>query len=102
MVSLAILSGVVVTVIASLNYHLKTALEAKETVAAALLGKNRLEEIKLAGKSDQASGSFISPFENFSWRLDSLDTELQDVKRLEFEVVWDRKELRLVSYAIRG
>jgi general secretion pathway protein I len=56
MVALAIMAGVVLTVISSVNYHLSLTARNNEETVALLLARAKLEELELLGKQQMAEG----------------------------------------------
>ncbi len=51
MVALAIMSGVVLTVISSVNFHLSLVARDREETIALLLARSKLEELQLPGRN---------------------------------------------------
>lgn len=99
MVALAILSGVLVTVLVSMNYHLGVAASNRDLVLATALGKSKAEEIKLLGRPSSGEGDFGAAYKDFSWKLREEGTEVKGVTRLELEVIVKRGNgVTLVSY----
>jgi type II secretion system protein I len=94
MISLAILSGVVVTLIGSLNYHIKGAAYGRDTVIATVLGMEKMEEIGIEGAPDKTAGDFGEAFPGFTWEI--ADSELKDglelfgIRRRDLTVVWGK------------
>ncbi len=89
MISLAMLAGAVVALVSAFNYHLRTASETSDLVAASVLGRLKAEEAALYGPPRDMSGSFEGEFNAFKWEMRSSDTDLPGLKRLDVRVSWD-------------
>lgn len=87
MVALAILSGVVITILTSLNYHLKAVDRIKAITTATLLAKEKVEEISLQGIPKVVEGDLSG---GFQWRLSTEDTILPGVKKIYLTVSWGK------------
>ncbi len=98
MIGLAIVAGAVVTLLGAVNYNLAVASRSKDSVAGAILGKEKAEEIRLTGVPDVSTGVFSAPFENFSWRLDKKEEEFGLIQ-LGLRVEWKGSGVSFVSYA---
>lgn len=99
MIALAILSGVVVTVLVSLNYNLGVASYDRDLVAATLLGKELAEESSLSGSAGDSKGAFTGPFSKFSWTVHTDKTGIEGLKRIEIKIAWDRdKNVTFASF----
>lgn len=86
MVALAILSGAVITLVASFNYHLGAADRSRQEVLSTVLGMEKIEETRLAGSSSGLEGDFGEAYPGFSWKLLEEDSGLKGVKRHELKV----------------
>ena len=99
MVALAILSGAVVALLASFNYHLGVASGSRDEVLATALGLEKMEEIKLGGKAEALEGTFGKAYPEYRWSLVQEDTALKGIKRLELKVSREKgRPFFLVSY----
>src|SRR4030067_2351799 len=76
MIGLAILSGVIVTVLTSLNYNLGVSSYDMDLVSATILGKELAEQSSLDASVSARRGAFAEPFSSFSWSLDKKPTML--------------------------
>lgn len=91
MVALAILSGVVVTVATTLNYHLNAIGRLKETEYAAMLARVKMEEINISGPPTVAQGDFTAyGHQEYNWAYVSEDFMIKGVKKVHVTVTWDR------------
>lgn len=99
MIGLAILAGVIFTVLTGLNYNLGVASYNKDLVLAATLGREKAEEVSLSGIPADLKGEFQGPLKRFSWKIAPADTEVPGLKRLNITVSWDRdKSVEFGSY----
>ena len=100
MFALAIMAGVVLTVITTFNHHLSLATRDREETIAVLLARAKLEdpEFKTFAKK---SGDFSPDWPGITWYVDSTPLEIiPGVDRLTLTVSWDdkRKKLDLVQF----
>ncbi len=98
MAALAILSGVIVTSLASVNYHLEASLRAREIVTATILGRYKAEETRLMGGEAQAEGDFGPAFEGFRWKTVKTTDEATGLKRYEIESIGPGGSVVFVMY----
>ena len=99
MVALAIISGVMITLIASLNFHLGYMDSSAGAVTASMLAREKLEEIVAATAKDSESGDFGPGREGFKWSSTHIPSEFTDVKKLTVEVTWgDGRKVTLATY----
>lgn len=90
MIGLAILSGVIVTVLASLNYNLGVASYDMDLVSATVLGRELAEQSSLDPAVTIGHGPFAEPFSRFSWSVDKEKTMLAGLERVTIKVSWDK------------
>ena len=101
MICLAILSGVVVTMLGSLNYHLGLVAYNRELVTAAVLAREKGEEAALLGVPKVRQGSFEEPMESFSWKITTEGTGVEGVERLDVNISWGAdKSVSFISYLL--
>jgi len=67
MVALAILGGVIVTALASINYHLTVVDSNINKTLSSMLAVEKLEEVRLYGEPKHNEGKFAPDYEGFSW-----------------------------------
>lgn len=102
LIALAIMAGVIMTVIVSFNYHLGIVVRDKEETAAVLLARAKMDDPAFpalpAGK-----GSFAPARADIAWEKSITDTELPGVQRMILTVSWDsgKRSLSLVKYAAK-
>ncbi len=93
MVALAILSGVVVTVATTLNYHLNTVERLRKTEYAAMLARVKMEEISISGPPTVAQGDFTAyGHPEYDWAYVSEDFMIKGVKKVHVTVTWDNNQ----------
>jgi general secretion pathway protein I len=102
MVALAIMSGVIMTVIVSFNYHLGIVVNDREETAAVLLARAKIDDPAFpalpAGK-----GTFAPARADMTWEKTIAATELPGVQRQILTVSWNsnNRSLSLVRYAAK-
>jgi general secretion pathway protein I len=99
MIALAIMAGVILTVINSFNYHLSIAARDREETIAILLARAKLEDPDFR-KLEKAEGSFAPDRPEIGWETEITPSEIPGINRLTLTVNWDdkRKKLSLVQY----
>ncbi|MCK5237590.1 MAG: prepilin-type N-terminal cleavage/methylation domain-containing protein [Deltaproteobacteria bacterium] len=90
MIALAILAGVVVTIVGSLNYNLSVVEDNRNTTIATMLAREQIEEIRLSRQTKNIKGEFKKGFDDFSWEYARLDTVYPGIVRGTMTVSWER------------
>ncbi|MBF0565655.1 MAG: type II secretion system protein [Nitrospirae bacterium] len=85
LVSLAIVSGLLVTVIHSLNYNLSIVERQKDVAIAVMLAREKLAQYNATGITEE-KGSFGKPFDDFDYELKSYASTLPQVVVMELSV----------------
>lgn len=106
MVALAIMAGVIMTVISSLNYHLSLTARNNEETVAQLLARSKLEELELLDADELAQGKegdFKPDWPDYSWKAEISPTSVTIFKGLTVTVTWgaDRRTLSLEHYLLQ-
>jgi general secretion pathway protein I len=98
MVSLAIMAGVILTVLGSVNYHLGIIANERDSTAMTLLARARLTE--LATTPAKGEGTFAPAHPELSWHADLLPAKLPGLQKLVVRVKrsGDGREVALVQY----
>lgn len=102
LIALAIMAGVVMTVIVSFNYHLGVVVSDKEKTVAALLARAKIDDpaflLLPTGK-----GTFAPARADIAWEKTISETELPGVQRMILTVSWEnsKRSLSLVRYAAK-
>ena len=99
MVSLAIMAGVILTVLGSVNYHLGIVANERDNTTLTLLARNVVDEKKLAPVKGE--GTFAPTHPELSWKVDSLPTDFSYLQKWVVKVtrVSDGREVALVWYS---
>jgi general secretion pathway protein I len=106
MVALAIMAGVVLTVISSVNYHLSVSTRDREETIALLLARAKIEALGLSGTKEteqQSEGTFAPDWPEYSWKVAAAPAPIAGVRRLTITVNWgaDRRTLSLENYLVQ-
>ena len=101
MIALAIMAGVLLTVITSFNFHLGLAARDREETVAILLARAMLDDPAFA-KMDRKDGTFAPEWPEIAWRADLVPAQFPGVDQLTFTVTWDNggEKLSLVRYQV--
>ena len=99
LISLAILAGVITTLVVTFNRHLTLATEDRETTTAMLLARAKLEEPDFFIRTT-ADGSFAPDFPAINWKREQTESEYPGLKRYLLTVSWQsgKQSLTLVTY----
>lgn len=89
MVALVIVSGVVVTVITSLNFHLSAVGQNRDKVVATFLAREMYEETRLSGPPESDKGEFSEDYKEFSWEYTREDYLYPGIKKVQVTVLWN-------------
>ncbi len=95
MVSLAIIGGLLVTLISSLNYHMDIAGKHEFVTVASTLARNKLREIE--GQSSAAKGKFAEPFSAYSFSTEVKDSDYPGISVLAVVVSRGNEEVRFTE-----
>jgi len=102
LIALAIMSGVIMTVIVSFNYHLGVVVRDKEETEAILLARAKIDDpgfpLLPTGK-----GTFAPARADIAWEKSITATELPGIQRMILTVSWynSKRSLSLVRYAAK-
>ena len=101
MVALAIMAGVVLTVLGSVNYHLGLLTSERDTTALTLLARTRLVELEQqVGLPQRSEGTFTPLHPEVIWRAELSATQYPSLQKLVVKVQrsGDKREVALVRY----
>ena len=104
MVALAIMAGVVLTVLGSLNYHLASVSAERDTTALTLMARTRLVELEQqAGLPQKSEGSLAPLHPDVTWRAELFPTKYPALQKLVVTVQrsGDKREVALVRYVLK-
>lgn len=98
MVSLAIMAGVILTVLGSVNYHLGIMANERDSTAMTLLARTRMTELEEAPAKGE--GTFAPSHPELGWKADLLPADLPGLQKLVVRVkrVGSDREVALVRY----
>jgi general secretion pathway protein I len=99
MIALAIMAGVLFTVIGSFNHHLDIVARDREETIAVLLARSKLDDPAVKEQAE-SKGTFAPDWPGIAWESATTSTDLPGVNRLTLTVSWDnaRRTLALVRY----
>ncbi|OGU17595.1 MAG: hypothetical protein A2076_08910 [Geobacteraceae bacterium GWC2_53_11] len=98
MISLAIMAGVILTVLGSVNYHIGIIANERDSTAMTLLARNRLAELEQAPAKGE--GTFAPSHPELSWKADLQPADLPGLQKLIVKVKRgsDGREVALEQY----
>lgn len=98
MVALAIMAGVIITLLGSVNYHLGIIANERDSTTMTLLARTRMAEVEQTPAKGE--GTFAPAHPELTWKADLLPTELPGLQKLVIIVkrTGDGKEVALVRY----
>lgn len=98
MVSLAIMAGVILTLLGSVNYHLGIIAAERDSTALTLLARYRMAELEKAPAKGE--GTLAPSHPELNWKADLLPADLPGLQKLVVTVkrVSDGREVALVRY----
>jgi len=103
-VALAIMAGVILTVLGSLNYHLDIIANERDTMTLSLLARNRLVELEQQGGLPQKSEGTFAPLNaEVTWRAELFPARVPGLQKLVVTVQrrGDKREVALVRYILK-
>lgn len=98
MVSLAIMAGVILTLLGSVNYHIGVVANERDNTTLTLLARSRIAELEQSPAKGE--GTFAPSHPELTWRSDLLPTDLPGLQKLVVRVRRgsDGREVALVRY----
>lgn len=98
MISLAIMAGVILTVLGSVNYHIGLIAGERDSTALTLLARTRMAELESAPAKGE--GTFAPLYPELGWKADLLPADLPGLQKLVVKVkrLGDGREVALVRY----
>jgi len=102
LIAMAIMAGVIMTSIASFNYHLGIVIRDKEETAATLLARGKMDDPEFL-RLPAGKGNFAPQRPDIGWEKSYLPTDLPGVTKLILTVSWEkeRRKLTLVRYVAK-
>ena len=104
MVALAIMAGVVLTVLGSLNYHTGLLSAERDSTVLTLLARTRLIELEQQpGLPQKSEGTFIPLHPDVLWHAELFATQYPALRKLVVKVQrsGDKREVALVRYVLK-
>jgi general secretion pathway protein I len=98
MVSLAIMAGVILTVLGSVNYHLGIVANERDTTTLTLLARYRMAELEQAPATGE--GTLAPSHPELTWKAELLPADIPVLQKLVVRVrrTSDGREVALVRY----
>ncbi len=102
MVALAIMAGVILTVISSFNYNLSVVSRDREETIAVILGRAKLDDPEYK-PTDGEKGTFAPDWPGIKWNTQITSTDYPGVSRVVFTVSWndEQRKIDLVQYVAK-
>lgn len=102
-IALAIMAGVVLTVLTSVNYHLGVIADERDHTTLTILARARLTELEQQPLQDRSEGTFAPAHPELTWRSEVVATELPALRKLILKVrrTTDNREVTLVRYVVK-
>lgn len=100
MVSLAIMAGVILTVLGAVNYHVSIIANERDSTTLTLLARARMSEMELLAIPEKSEGTFAPSHPDLKWRAELLPAKLPGLQKLVLRVQrsGDKREVVLVRY----
>lgn len=99
LIALAIVSGLLITVISTLNYHLSLIERHEAITTATLLAKYKLSSMERNPVDEK--GVFESPYENYSYETYIKDSPYPNIKEITILVKCGKEEVRLNEFVYK-
>lgn len=98
MVALAIMAGVIITLLGSVNYHLGIIAGERDSTALTILARNRMAE--MGDTPVKGEGTLAPAHPELNWKADLLPADLPGLQKLVVKVKRgsDGREVTLVRY----
>jgi len=101
MIALAIMAGVVFTVIGTVNHHLAIVTRDRRETVAILLARQKLAELEdVKDIPEKDEGTFAPANPDYAWKMTTTPTELTTLRRITLAISWDngKGNVALVRY----
>ncbi|MDD2364614.1 MAG: prepilin-type N-terminal cleavage/methylation domain-containing protein [Desulfuromonadaceae bacterium] len=98
MIALAIMAGVIITLLGTVNYHLGIISNERDSTVMTLLARTRITELEKTPLKGE--GTFAPLHPEISWKAEILPTELPNLRKLVVTVkrIGENREVVLASY----
>ena len=103
MVALAIMAGVILTVLAAVNYHLAITSREQDYTMLTILARSRMAELEQGGIPEKSDGTMAPQHPELTWQAETMPTELPLLRKLVVRVrrTSDKREVALVRYIVK-
>ena len=105
MIALAIMATVVLTVLASVNYHLGVIANERDNTTFTLLARARMAELELEQHplKQKSEGSFAPNHPELTWQAELFPTQLPALQKQVLQVRRDadKREVALVRFVLK-
>lgn len=103
MVALAIMAGVVLTVLSSVNYHLGVIAAERDNTALTILARARMAELEQLPLQEKSEGTLAPAHPELTWRSEVISTQLPSLRKqvLKIQRTSDKREVTLVRYVFK-
>ena len=99
LIALAIVGGLLITLIYTLNYHLGL-VERQETVTVAtFLAKDKLDDIE--GDPENSKGYFEAPYEEYAYEISVKESQYPGISEIIVSVNKGNEEVKLNEFVIK-
>lgn len=96
LVALAIISGGLITIIYTVNYHLSLIARHETITVATILGREKLFNITSLNKVDN-KGSFEPLFKDYSYDIKIVDSPLSEIKLIKLNIIKGKEDIELLK-----
>lgn len=96
LVALAIISGALVTIIYTVNYHLSLISRHETITVATILGREKLFNITSLNQVDK-KGSFEPLFKDYAYDIEIIDSPLSEIKLVKLNIIKDEEHIQLLK-----
>ncbi|BCS56102.1 prepilin-type N-terminal cleavage/methylation domain-containing protein [Geobacter sp. SVR] len=102
MVALAVMAGVILTVLSSVNYHLTIVAREKDETALSILARAKLTELLQEPLQQKGEGTLAPQHPELTWQSELQPTQLPALQKLVLRVqrTSDKREVVLERYIV--
>lgn len=100
LIALAIISGVLITMIYTVNYHLALIQRHEVTTVGTMLGRNKILEI--TERQLDKKGRFPEPYKDYTYEIEIKDSPFEQVKIITLYVINDNERIYLSRFIRAG
>lgn len=100
--ALAILSGLVVAVLTSLNEQIRAVDRVRAVTTATMLARERAEEISMYGIPNEVEGDFAPRFTDYRWDCRTEELGVQGIRKIYITVKGNGERVVIETYRLSG